>query len=70
VRLELIITYFCHYIYSLVLGYVSGLLIIIDSAGAIFVQLLKPVEAKVHKSAIGGIANRFEQKTAGDTNVR
>jgi len=41
-----------------------------SALGVMFVQLLKPVEAKQHNSAtaIGKCANVFEQKAAGQTN--
>jgi len=39
-----------------------------SALGGMFVQLLKPVEAKQHNSAIGKFANVFEQKAAGQTN--
>ena len=40
-----------------------------SALGGLFVQLLAPVEAKNHTSAIGKFANVFEQKAAGQANV-
>ncbi|ELR12503.1 uncharacterized protein ACA1_050630 [Acanthamoeba castellanii str. Neff] len=39
-----------------------------SALGGLFVQLLKPVEAKQHTSAIGKFANVFEQQAAQQTN--
>jgi len=40
----------------------------VSPLGSMFVQLLKPVEAKQHSSPIGKFANIFEQKAASQTN--
>eukprot|EP01088_Endostelium_zonatum_P015619 TRINITY_DN3926_c0_g1_i1.p1 TRINITY_DN3926_c0_g1~~TRINITY_DN3926_c0_g1_i1.p1 ORF type:complete len:210 (-),score=80.27 TRINITY_DN3926_c0_g1_i1:2-592(-) len=39
-----------------------------SALGSIFVELLKPVEAKVHKGGLANKSNMFEQQAANQTN--